>query len=115
MRRVGEHLGDLPHLADALATGRVSLDKVGSVLGVAKPENEAEWAEAAAELSFKDLRELVRSKKPPTKESDRADQDKRSLRFNDALRTLVAQLPAALLRPGALRAREAGQEDRFRR
>jgi Domain of unknown function (DUF222) len=92
---VGEHLIDLPHVARALASGQVSLDKAKVLAGVASPENEAGWAEAAAELSYRDLGELVRSKKPPTKERDKDDQDKRSLRFNDALRTIVAQLPAA--------------------
>ncbi len=43
----------------------LSLDKVRSLLGVATPENEAGWAEAAAELSYRDLGELVRSKKLP--------------------------------------------------
>ena len=49
---------DLPHLADGLADGQISLnlDKVRSVLGVATPHNEAGWAEAATELSCKDLR-----------------------------------------------------------
>src|SRR5580704_17368184 len=90
---VGEHLIDLPHVARALASGQVSLDKAKVLAGVASPETEAGWAEAAAELSYRDLGELVRSKKPPTKERDKDDQDKRSLRFNDALRTIVAQLP----------------------
>jgi hypothetical protein len=91
--QVAEQVGDLPHLADGLSAGRLSLDKVRAVLGVATPETEAGWAEAAAELSCRDLGELVRSKNLPTRNSDQADQDKRSLRFNDALRTIVAQLP----------------------
>jgi hypothetical protein len=92
---VGEHLIDLPHVARALGDGQVSLDKVRSLLGVATPENEAGWAEAAAELSYRDLGELVRSKKLPTRASDAVEHEKRSLRFNDALGTIVAQLPPA--------------------
>jgi hypothetical protein len=92
---VAEKVSDLPHLAAGLSDGRLNLDKVRSVVGVATPETEAGWAEAAGELSFKDLRELVRSKKAPTRKSDRLEHDKRSLRFNDSLRTIVAQLPAA--------------------
>src|SRR5580698_8177237 len=91
--QVAEQVDDLPHLASGLSAGRVSLDKVRCVLGVATAQNEAGWAEAAGELSYRDLVELVRSKKPPTKERDKDDQDKRSLRFNDSLRTIVAQLP----------------------
>ena len=92
--QVSEQVDDLPHLRSDLAAGRLSLDKVRSVLGVATPQNEAGWAEAAAELSFRDLGDLVRSKQLPTRASDAAEQDKRSLRFNDSLRTIVAQLPA---------------------
>ena len=91
---VGEHLIDLPHVARALSEGQVSLDKAKVLSGVATPQNEAGWAEAAAELSFRDLGDLVRSKQLPTRASDAAEQDKRSLRFNDSLRTIVAQLPA---------------------
>ena len=92
--QVSEQVVDLPHLASGLATGRVSLDKVRSVLGVATPQNEARWAEAAAELSFRDLGDLVRATELPSRASDAAEQDRRSVRFNDALRTVVAQLPA---------------------
>ena len=93
MPRWAEQVSDLPHLADGLSSGRLSLDKVRAVLGVATPESEAGWAEAAGDLSCRDLGELVRSKSFPTRSSDQVDQDKRSLRFNDALRTIVAQLP----------------------
>ena len=90
---VAEQVSDLPHLAAGLSEGRLNLDKVRSVLGVASPESEARWAEAAAELSFKDLGALVRSKAVPTRASDQLDEERRSLRFNDSLRTVVAQLP----------------------
>ena len=42
---VGAQLNDLPHLAQALAEGAVSLDKAKVLMGVVAPENEAEWAE----------------------------------------------------------------------
>ena len=90
---VARHVGDLPHLGAGLAEGRLNLDQVRCVLAVAGPENEAEWAEAAGALSFKDLEALVRAQARPTRESDRADEEKRSVRFNDAARTMVAQLP----------------------
>jgi uncharacterized protein DUF222 len=90
---VAEHVSEWPHLGAGLSEGRLNLDKVRSLIGVATPETEAEWAEAAEGLSFKDLGALVRSKKRPTRPSDRKDHEKRSLRFNDAHRTIVAQLP----------------------
>ena len=70
--QVAEHVSDLPHLGAGLLEGRLSLDKVRSVLGVATPENEAEWAEAAESLGARP-RALVRSKALPTRGSDRAE------------------------------------------
>ena len=90
---VGEHLIDLPHLARSLSEGHVSLDKAKVLATVATPETDAEWAEAAGALSFKDLGALVHSQALPTVASDRADEEKRSVRFNDARGTIVAQLP----------------------
>jgi Domain of unknown function (DUF222) len=90
---VASHVSDLPHLAAGLAEGRLNLDQLRAVLAVATPETDAQWAEAAGALSFKDLEALVRSKELPTRASDRADEERRSLRFNPARRSLVAQLP----------------------
>ena len=100
--QVAEQVSDLPHLAAGLSEGRLNLDKVRSVLGVATPETEAEWAEAAGALSFKDLGALVRAQALPSRASDQVDEEKRSLRFNDSLRTIVAQLPPVSY--GAVRA-----------
>ncbi|HXN60323.1 MAG TPA: DUF222 domain-containing protein, partial [Acidimicrobiales bacterium] len=91
---VGERLFDLPHLSEALCSGAVPLDKVRVVAAVATPETDAAWAEAAAEHSVRDLKELVRSERPPTRADAHKEYEARSLRFNEALRTLTAQLPA---------------------
>jgi hypothetical protein len=91
--RVAERLFDLPHLSDALSAGRISFDKVRAVAGVATPESDAELAEAATELSVRDLAELVRSARRPRAADTRSEQEARSLRCNDALRTVNAQLP----------------------
>jgi len=91
---VSERVEDLPHLSAGLSEGRLSLDKVRAVLGVAEPENEAHWAATAAELSFVELCQVVRSEQRPSRAADRLEHDRRSLRFNDSLRTVVAQLPA---------------------
>ena len=53
----------------------------------------------------------MRSQALPTPASDRADEEKRSVRFNDARRTIVARLPPLSYADGALRARGAGQGD----
>jgi hypothetical protein len=91
--QVAGRVDDLPHLAHSLARGQVSLDKAKVLAGVARPQDDADWAEAAGELSFKDLRALVRSKRVPSRACDVAEQDQRSVRFNDTSRTMVAQLP----------------------
>jgi hypothetical protein len=92
---VGERLFDLPHLASGLSSGALSLDKVRAVADVATPETDREIADAAATLSVKDLAQLARSRKKPTSHGDAADQENRSLRFNDTFRTITAQLPPA--------------------
>jgi hypothetical protein len=90
---VGERLFDLPHLAFGLSSGALSLDKVRAVADVATPESDREIADAAATLSVKDLAQLARSHKKPSSHSDAADQENRSLHFNDTFRTVTAQLP----------------------
>src|SRR5580700_5625016 len=91
---VGEALFDLPHLSDALCSGQLSLDKVRTVAGVATPETDAAWAEAAAEHSVRDLAELVRTQRPPSNHDSERQHEARSVRFNEATRTMSAQLPA---------------------
>ena len=91
---LGERLFDLPHLSEALCSGAVPMDKVRAVAQAATPETDAAWAEAAAEHSVRDLAELVRSERPPSRDDVESQYDARSLRFNEALRTVTAQLPA---------------------
>ena len=89
--QVAEHVSDLPHLGAGLLEGRLSLDKVRSVLGVATPENEAEWAEAAENLSVHDLEALVRSRR--RRRGARIGPTRRSARCaSTSARTIVAQL-----------------------
>ena len=61
---------------------------------MATPGTDAAWAEAAAELSVRDLAELVRSQRRPSRDDADKEYDARSLRFNETSRTLTAQLPA---------------------
>lgn len=92
---VGERLFDLPHLAFGLSNGALSFDKVRSVADIATPETDQEIAEAATTLTVRELHQLARSHKKPTRASDEADQENRSVRFNDTFRTITAQLPPA--------------------
>ncbi len=94
LARVGEDLFDLPHLSGALCSGALPLDKVRTVAGVATPETDAAWAAAAAEHSVRDLAELVRTQRPPTREDSDKEHETRSVRFNEATRTMTAGLPA---------------------
>ena len=108
-RRWPSTSSDLPHLGGRTVRGAPQ-PRQGALRcwRWPRPENEAEWAEAAGALSFKDLGALVRSKARPTRESDRADEEKRSVRFNDAAAHHGGPVAPALLRPGARRARGAG-------
>jgi Domain of unknown function (DUF222) len=93
--RVAVRLFDLPSLAGALSRGGVSFDKVRVAADVAAPETDAEWAQKAEELSVAELAEVARSNVRPGAADTRAEHQARSLRCNDTLRTVTAQLPPA--------------------
>jgi hypothetical protein len=92
--RVAERMLDLPHLTEALSTGDISLDKMRAVAPVATPENERELARKARECTVIELREVAdslrRRKGPPPK----PDPQSKSLRFNEACRTMSVQFPS---------------------
>ena len=90
---LSERLFDLPHLTAALDHGDLSLDKVRAVADSATPESDRDWARQARDLSVRELADVARAKKRPTPAQDEADQDRRSVRFNDLVRTVTAQLP----------------------
>ena len=94
--QVGERLSELPHLAAALCEGTLSFDKVRAVAGLATPRSDATLAEKAKELSVRQLVELARSAVPPSAADDAESHERRSLRFNETLRTMTAQFPEAL-------------------
>ncbi len=90
---LSERLFDLPHLTAGLGEGDLSLDKVRAVADSATPESDRDLARQARDLSVRELAEVARAKKQPTPAQDQADQDHRSVRFNDLCRTVTAQLP----------------------
>jgi uncharacterized protein DUF222/HNH endonuclease len=91
---VGERLFDLPHLAEALARGALSFDKARVLVDVADPETEAALTETARHTSVRELVEVGRTTTPPDRGAAHRDHESRSLRFNDACRTMTAQLGA---------------------
>ena len=94
--QVGERLSELPHLAAALSEGTLSFDKVRAMAALANAKNDAMLAERAKELSVRQLVELARSASPPSAAGDAESHERRSLRLNETLRTMTAQLPQAL-------------------
>ena len=93
LAQVAERLFDLPHLAGALCAGDASFDQVRTVAQVARPESDARWAELAAGRTVRELAEAAQAAAPPARN---ADESRRSVRFNEAARTMVAQLPPEL-------------------
>ena len=94
---VGNRLSDLPQLAEGLSAGAVSFDQVRAVVDVARPENEAALVAQASECSVRQLAELAKAATPPrpgAPSSSAREHETRAVRFNDACRTMSAQLPA---------------------
>ena len=85
---------DLPHLLAGLSAGDLSFDKVRAVVTVATPETDRDLCEHASTRSVIELTQLARASQPPPPPSSEADRNRRSLRFNDAFRTVTAQLPS---------------------
>jgi hypothetical protein len=92
--QVAGRLFDLPRLAEGLAAGDLSFDKVRAVVEVATPESDAALCHEAQDLSVRQLAEVARAGRPPSGKEDAADYERRSVRFNDRCRTMTAQLPA---------------------
>jgi hypothetical protein len=95
---VGNRLVDLPALSDGLCGGAVSFDQVRAVVDVAGPENERALVAQASECSVRQLAELAKAATPASSSaapSSERQHETRSLRFNDAARTVTAQLPEA--------------------
>jgi hypothetical protein len=98
LAHVGAVAWNLPHLVGALCEGALSFDKVRVLADVATPESDAHLCEQAKASTVRELADIART----TAERQAADRcararsehDRRSLRFNDAFRTVTAQLPA---------------------
>jgi hypothetical protein len=100
LAQVGEKAPELPVLVGSLCAGELSLDKVRAVLKVASAENDAGLCAQARVHGVRQLADLAQTSAQrlragaQTPGSTRSGHDRRYLRFNDACRTLTAQLPA---------------------
>jgi hypothetical protein len=87
----------LPHLVGSLCAGEISFDKVRTVVDVATPETDQALCEQAKELSVRELAEVARTTAARARSASvspsRSEHDGRHVRFNDANRTMTAQLP----------------------
>ncbi len=90
---VAERLTDLPHLAARLLAGELTFDKVRAVADVATPESDHDVAAQAHECTVRELHEIARSERGVSRSRAQTDYAARSVRFNDACRTVTAQLP----------------------
>ena len=90
---VAERLQDLPQLAAGLVAGELTFDKVRAVADVATPENESDLAAQAQECTVRQLHDVARTERGVPRSRAETDYEARSVRFNDACRTVTAQLP----------------------
>lgn len=91
--RVAEKVWDTPCLVGALQAGEISFDKLRVLSPVATPESDAALAEEARRRPVRQLVQLVRARKFPSRRDRAAEEERRSLRCNDDVRTLTVQLP----------------------
>jgi hypothetical protein len=91
---VGSRLFDLPQLAEGLTSGALSFDQVRAVVDVATPDSDAAFRAQATECSVRQLAELAKNKTAWPHGQGAKEHETRSVRFNDACRTMTAQLPA---------------------
>ena len=88
--RAAAKLESLPHLANALAEGTLSLDAVVPLADVATPATDPDLAAASVHWTVKQIRELATSHRGTTDAAAARQFEHRSLRFNDAKSTMWA-------------------------
>ena len=92
--QVAEKAMDLPHLTRALGDGEISLDKMRTLAAVATPENDEELAKKARSSSIHELDRVVRSLRRPSKTQGAVEWESRSLRLNEACRSMSVLFPS---------------------
>ncbi|HEY6472564.1 MAG TPA: DUF222 domain-containing protein [Acidimicrobiales bacterium] len=91
--RVAQKAWDVPCLVAALQAGEISFDKLRVLSPVATPASDAALVEEARRLPVRELAQLVRTRKFSPRRDRAAEEERRSLRCNDDVRTLTVQLP----------------------
>ena len=90
---VAQKAWDIPQLVAAAQAGEISFDKLRAVSDVATPESEAALLDEARARSVRDLAVLARTRRNAPPPDPAAEHERRSLRCNDAVRTMTVQLP----------------------
>jgi hypothetical protein len=93
MVHVAQKAWDIPQLVNAVQAGEISFDKLRAVSDVATPESEAALLEEARLRSVRELAVLARTRRTAPPPDPAAEHERRSLRCNDAVRTMTVQLP----------------------
>ena len=91
--RVAQKAWDVPQLVGALQAGEISFDKVRVVAEAATPETESGLLDEARQRSVRELAVLAGSLRPVPQQDPAVEQERRSLRCNEAVRTMTVQLP----------------------
>ncbi|HEY1830344.1 MAG TPA: DUF222 domain-containing protein [Acidimicrobiales bacterium] len=91
--RVAQKAWDVPRLVAALQAGEISFDKLRVVSDVATPESESELLDEARIRSVRELAVLAQTRTSAPPPDPASEQARRSLRCNDAVRTMTVQLP----------------------
>ena len=91
--RVAQRAWDVPQLVGALQAGDISFDKLRALAEAASPETEAELLEEARHRSVGELTALAGSMRSAPAPDPAVDWERRSLRCNEAVRTMTVQLP----------------------
>jgi hypothetical protein len=91
--RVAQKAWDVPQLVEALQAGDISFDKLRAVAEVARPETEGELLDEVRRRSVRELVALAGTMRTAPPRDPAVDQERRSLRCNEAVRTMTVQLP----------------------
>ena len=90
---VAQKAWDVPQLVGALQAGEISFDKLRAVAEAASPETEGELLDEARHRSVRELTSLAGSMRSAPPRDPTVEQQRRSLRCNEAVRTMTVQLP----------------------
>ena len=91
--RVAQKAWDVPQLVGALQAGDISFDKLRVVAEAATPETEGALLDEARQRSVRELAVLAGSMRAAPPRDPAVDEERRSLRCNEAVRTMTVQLP----------------------